>query len=48
MSKGIHRASCLPNLEESYLSGAGPAADNSHFVVLPQSHSLSELDPPRW
>ena len=35
-----------PNLEESHLSGTGPLADNSDFVVLPQSHSLSEFAPP--
>ena len=39
MSKGTPRASWVPNLEESHLSGAGLAADNSHFVALPQSHS---------
>ena len=39
MSKGMHRASCSPNLEESHLSDAGLAMDNLHFVALPQSHS---------
>ena len=42
-SKGQHRASCLPNLEESQLSVTGPVADNPHFVVLPQSHSYLEF-----
>ena len=46
MSKEIHRACWLPNLEESHLSSAGPAVDNSHFVAFLQSHSLSEVAPP--
>ena len=41
MSKGMHRTSCLPNLAKSHLSGIELAAHNSHFLVLPLSHSLS-------
>ena len=44
-SKGQHKASCSPNLEESQLSVAGLVADISHFVALPQSHSYLELVP---
>ena len=44
MSEGMHGASCSPNLEESYLSDAGPVMDSSHFAEL-QSHSLLEFVP---
>ena len=47
MSKGQHKASCSPNLEESQLSVIGLVADISHFVVLPQSYSYLELVPLR-
>ena len=39
MSKWTHRISYSPTLEKSHLSDAGLAIDNSHFVVLSQSHS---------
>ena len=45
MSEEMHRASHLPNLEESHLSDAGPVADISHFVMPPQSHPLPEFVP---
>ena len=44
MSEGMHTL-CLPNLDGSHLSGAGLAADNSHFVALPLSHCFSEFAP---
>ena len=43
----MNRIFYSPSLEESHLSDAGPAMDNSHFVVLPQSHS-SEFVPLGW
>ena len=48
MCNGQHKASCSPKLEESQLSVAGLAADISHFVALPQSHSYLELVPLGW
>ena len=43
MSKGMYGASCSTNLEESNLSDAAPAVDNSHLVVL-QSFSFPSGD----
>ena len=37
MSKWMHRVSYSPILEESHLSDAGLAMDNSHLVALPLS-----------
>ena len=46
--KWTHGVSYSPIIEESYLSDAGLAMDNLHFVVLPQSHSLPEFVPLGW
>ena len=43
MSKGQHRASWSPNLEESQLSVTGLVEDNLHFVVLSQVSLLSRV-----
>ena len=43
MSEGMGRASCLPNLEESHLSGAGPVQTIHtlwHFCSLSLFQSL--------
>ena len=47
-SEWMHIIYYSPILEESHLSDAGPAMDNSHFVVLSQSHSSSEFVPLGW
>ena len=39
MSDRMHGVSYSLILEESHLSDAGLAMDNSHFVVLSQPHS---------
>ena len=45
--KWIHGVSYSPTPEESYLSDAGLATDNLHFVVLPPYHSF-EFVPLGW